>query len=244
MNAIASFPLFSFIKKLFAPRQKEDPKVAALFTQLFNAEYSNAGLKKFGLTDKDVTKCKALETHNDYSRLFGKTWLNDNCVNEHIRHQIKDKTDFCFIHSLIPLHKVKKPYAPFEDTKITKLFGAKKMLFCPLNVAESHWALLAVDLKARVFRYYDSLSYKPEDAKIQAVRAHIQKIADAEKVTLSPNDFQLSIEKCPQQENGYDCGVFVLMAVHHLVSNKPLDYSQKDAPFMRLKALSDFMPSC
>lgn len=193
----------------------------------------------FGLKDQHILEGKKFfdgPPHHDFSKLFKKAWLNDIVINDHIALQIKDKKDFCSLDSIIDLRKVKGLYPPL---KINKLFGAKKMLFAPLHVNNNHWTLLAVDLTKRSLRYFDSLNNKAPLAKIDTIRQHLIKIAKEEQVTLSEKDFRLICEECPQQENGSDCGVFVLMAVDHLVQNKPLSYSGQDAPFMRLKVLSD-----
>lgn len=235
MNVIA-VSFFSFIERIFKRPVKKDSVAVDLFSKLFNAPYEAATLKKYGLTDTHIFKAKGIE-HYDYSKFLGSIWLNDICVNDHIQVQIKNTPDFCAISSLANLKKAKTLYGPFCDKKITKLFQQKKMLFVPLHINSNHWALLAVDLKQKNIRYINSLSGKAPEEAVQNVRDHLIKIAKEEGV--AHTNFPLITENCPKQENANDCGAFVLMAVRHLVRNMPLIYSQKEAPYMRLRALTD-----
>ena len=41
----------------------------------------------------------------------------------------------------------------------------------------------------------------------------------------------------PQQEKGYDCGVFAIMCADFLSDDLPLSYTQKDVPFFRKKMI-------
>ncbi len=202
------------------------------FKRLFDDRYCKGCLKKYGLTNATIIKSKKFRDHQDYSRLFGKAWLNDVCVNEHIRLQIEGKKEFGYIDSLVNLSRVTRK-------KTANLFETKKMLFAPLHINGNHWGLLAIDIRSRRFRYYDSLSCPPPLAAIKAIRVYLEKIALEECVILDDNDFLLNIEPCPKQENSADCGIFVLLAVHYLIQNKPLDYTQADASYMRLRVLSD-----
>ncbi len=235
------------------------------FTKLFNAPYDEDKLRHFGLSNLDIEKASLLNsklrsmTHEnleksatsfasfrDLQRLFSHNWLNDTCVNEHLRLQIADRRNFCFINSLsVANHKltrITKLYPIFqtgENTKLKKLYETQKTLLMPLHVGNNHWTLLVADIDKRTLSYYDSLSLRPPEV-IEELQAHLKKIALHENVELAANDFTLVNEPCPQQSNGYDCGVFVLLAAKHTIEGTPLEYSQRDAPYMRLKILSDF----
>lgn len=45
----------------------------------------------------------------------------------------------------------------------------------------------------------------------------------------------------PQQNNGYDCGVFACLVAIFLSSNKSLNFSQKDIPFYRKQMMLEII---
>lgn len=245
--------------------QMTKPK-RSLFSRLFSAPYDTARLLRFGLSDSTIEQSKTLReklssmsenecnqtaapniSFRDLERLFGCTWLNDTCINEYLRLLLRGKKNTCFIHSLsVSHHKLKRitqPYNIFQThdgVKLKMLYDTQKTIFVPLHVANNHWALLVCDLHKKTLHYYDSLSSRPPEV-VQEVKEHLEKIAHIEGIVLEANAFELTQEKCPKQENSYDCGVFTLLAAKHIIEESPLTYSQQDAPYMRLKILSDFL---
>ena len=179
--------------------------------------------------------CSGDLTYRDIRRLFSPNWLNGDCISAYLSFLLKDKDHITFVDSYaIPnLYKVRSLYKVFHTNR---LFGVKDMVFFPLHVNKNHWALLVADLNKKVLRYYDSLSTTPN---VAAIRAHLQKVAEAEGLT--PPPFELVIEKCPKQKNGFDCGVFLLMAARCISRGEPLNYSQDDALSMRRQILIDLL---
>lgn len=49
---------------------------------------------------------------------------------------------------------------------------------------------------------------------------------------------QRHCQRCPQQTNGYDCGVFTIMAAEYLGLCKPWDYGQQHMNNIRVKMMS------
>ena len=114
-----------------------------------------------------------------------------------------------------------------EDLSLT----SKDLLFIPLNDADAtnarqrgtHWRLLVFCKSTQTFHLYDSSSRSTggEDFGAQA---------NALVARLSPflisddSSHQKRQEPCPQQVNGYDCGMYVISLVQFLCSS----FSNKD----------------
>lgn len=168
-----------------------------------------------------------------------KTWLNDIQINDQLRLMLKGREKFCYIDSISvdKLH-VRKSLYPVLQTHtgktVERLFGTIETIFIPLHVNGCHWALVKADLLSKKMHYYDSLSWKPPKS-IENITAYLNLVAKQESVPLEPGAFAPIQEQCPQQENGYDCGIFVLLAASCLIENRPLAYSQKDASLKRLE---------
>ena len=63
-------------------------------------------------------------------------------------------------------------------------------------------------------------------------------------INLNTSEWKLNDMDCPQQHNGNDCGVFVIMAANFISDNLPVveaNYGQADMPFFRLKIASDIL---
>ena len=235
------------------------PSEALLFHKLFGINLRLNKLNNHGLTTDDIQeanklyeKIKNIPQHarsqefaqflkyEDIEKLFSSTWLNDECINHYLQFLLRNNEKSCRLSSLCikRLLSTKKPYANLQthdDHKITKLFDTQEKIFIPLHVHNNHWTLVVADLKQKKLYYYDSLSYSPPRDQITNIRKYLQKIATEEAVT--PCNFELKQEPCPQQKNLSDCGVFVLMAASHISENRPLTYSQEDVPYIRLKTL-------
>ncbi|XP_054752040.2 sentrin-specific protease 8-like isoform X1 [Lytechinus pictus] len=93
----------------------------------------------------------------------------------------------------------------------------KQLVFLAINDSESdtsvggsHWSLLVCCRRDSTFRHYDSASSYNEHAARQI----------AEKmqphVGLEKSHVMFVQEQCTQQENGYDCGLFVICNAEHI----------------------------
>ena len=116
-------------------------------------------------------------------------------------------------------------------TKKTDIF-AKRRVFFPVNLSNTHWTLLVADMQRRELTYVDSMGgrgAKYTSALLRYLKEeHLDKkkceLPDAAGWTVVPG----SSTGCPQQANGIDCGVFTIVAADHLSERLPLNYSQAD----------------
>jgi sentrin-specific protease 1 len=79
--------------------------------------------------------------------------------------------------------------------------------------------------------------------EIDTTLKNLAHFAALEGRAFNSSDWKVVLEKVPQQTNGSDCGIFTCMALESLSHGKPLDYSARDVPYMRLKMLSAFIQS-
>ncbi|MCE5295376.1 MAG: hypothetical protein LLF94_12305 [Chlamydiales bacterium] len=180
--------------------------------------------------------------NRDLQRLFGTNWLNDTCIDEYMKLLIKDQPDFCLCSVMMVKLALERPedralnlarIRTHDGQKLTSLFDTPKKVLIPINTG-LHWALMVFDTGAKIVHYYDSIAKEqlPESAK--TICSQLEKLADSTLHVINLG------HACPQQTNGSDCGIFTLLAASHVIQNKPLTYTQEDAPRMRAKILSDF----
>ncbi|CAK9078403.1 Putative ubiquitin-like-specific protease 1B [Durusdinium trenchii] len=108
----------------------------------------------------------------------------------------------------------------------------------PMNIGESHWAMGAIDLKEKGFRYFDSMFSKPPSNFVAFLRRYLQDEHKAKKgkEISGVEDWQLLVpSKVPQQKNGYDCGVFTCFFADCFSAGKSLSFEQEDMPTLRMR---------
>ena len=120
----------------------------------------------------------------------------------------------------------------------------KEKVFVPINYAW-HWTLLVMYIQEKRIQYYDSCNLSGSGARylnaaLQYLGDEAEKLNidgfDASEWTLIPN-----IHGTPQQDNGFDCGVFVVMFADHITDDLPLAISQTNMPFFRNKICADVL---
>ena len=93
--------------------------------------------------------------------------------------------------------------------------------FCPVNINNRHWILLALCSLMKSIKVYD-----PQGNEHPSV---IRKY----KIFLGDSAWQVSYPRGSsglRQSNCFDCGVFVCLYASYLMSNKTFDSTQSDIP--------------
>lgn len=109
------------------------------------------------------------------------------------------------------------------------IFEKLKYLIVPVNINNTHWAILIVDFAQRVIRYLDSLGASGSKY-MDAMLDYFGDYAREKNLPFDQNDwycFNLQSQS-PQQENTYDCGVIVMINAYLYIHDLPLLYTQSD----------------
>jgi sentrin-specific protease 1 len=134
-----------------------------------------------------------------------------------------------------------------EITKINKL--GYSVLDCAIILMPvhrgRHWSLAVMDLHNRELKYLDSLGL--HDATSEECLTRFAEWIDDEakrqkRDVLDANTWlQVYPPNIPQQNNGYDCGVFVLMYADWIARGHPFNFTQDDIPFLRRRIASEII---
>jgi len=117
--------------------------------------------------------------------------------------------------------------------------GAVDRVIIPVNVGNLHWVLVVIDVKARRFRYYDSMhgvgaAHVLVTARrwlLDEVAARLGKeVARACEIEVWEGEMDVGL---PRQLDGGSCGVFVLAAADCFSLGAPLCFGQVDMPVLR-----------
>ena len=118
-------------------------------------------------------------------------------------------------------------------------------LFFPLNNCNTHWCLAVVFIPLKLIRYYDSSSAVNGRRYCNWIKKWLSDVAVQSGQQLVFNIDEVVIEDkstcIPQQDNSYDCGVFVLLFIDFLTDNLPFSFTQYEVGYFRRKIVIDIV---
>ncbi|KAG5648166.1 hypothetical protein DXG03_006121 [Asterophora parasitica] len=207
-------------------------------------------LKKRGVVSKYA---REQVSDGDLSRLYPGQWLNDEVINFYGA-LILGRSDDCKENPpkngmvLLNVHyfstffwaKLKEGYEKGRLAKWTKKFDifSKDIVLIPVNHSNAHWTSAAINFRRKRIESYDSMGTRRGHV-FKTLRAYLD--AEHRNKKKKPFDFtgweDHSIEE-PQQENGYDCGVFTCQFLQGLSRGDDyVSFSQKDMPHLRRRMI-------
>lgn len=128
----------------------------------------------------------------------------------------------------------------YRWTKKVDIFSKDKLII-PIHMELiNHWCLVCVDFKEKSIKYYDSLGERNFKCMKLILFYLLMEHTHKKHRELSVNGWLLkNIKDCPQQENDWDCGVFVCMYAEYLTRGASLNFSQKDMDNFRKQIRSE-----
>ena len=88
----------------------------------------------------------------------------------------------------------------------------KEIIMFPINLNQTHWALITVVMHSKTINYYDSLYTISESSnnKMILISYLLDSYFEYNKFTENlKNKWIYNFVQCNKQENGYDCGVSI-----------------------------------
>ncbi len=115
-----------------------------------------------------------------------------------------------------PTSRAKALTASKRWTRRIDIFSKDIILF-PINLGNSHWVCGAINMRKHRFEYYDSLGARNNSA-FTLMRTYVTEEArDKKKKEIDLRGWtDLFSDQSPQQENGYDCGVFASQTLEQI----------------------------
>ncbi|KNA24354.1 hypothetical protein SOVF_016580, partial [Spinacia oleracea] len=114
-------------------------------------------------------------------------------------------------------------------------------IFVPIH-KEVHWCLAVINVKDKSFQYLDSLGGR--DLKVLKVLARYfaDEVKDKTGKEIDVNSWELEfVEDLPEQQNGFDCGVFMIKYADFFSRGLGLHFSQEKMPYFRLRTAKEIL---
>ncbi|CAK0889958.1 unnamed protein product [Prorocentrum cordatum] len=184
-------------------------------------------------------------------------WLNDEVINFYFqllqeRAKVGDKLtcwmpNSFFWPNLSGKDNKNYSYAGVRRWTIKQkvdIFSLQRVIF-PMNICDTHWAMGAIDLRDKGFRYFDSMFSKPHPNFVPFLRRYLEDEHKAKKggPLSGIEDWQLLEPDAPipKQKNGYDCGVFTCNFAEFFSAGRAFAFTQEDMPNLRQRLAARVM---
>ena len=208
-------------------------------------------------------------TVNKLCCLRNRTWLNDEVVNFYMC-MLQDRSNTHFMESNRNISyrpfQLRSSYyfnsffmakllekGKYDFSRVhrwTKKFNVfeKERIFFPINIGNQHWTLLVLFVQEKKICYYDSMSGRG-NRYLNAIMQWLEDVGQnpinniQEKVHVDREGWTLlNVEGLPQQDNGFDCAMFLCMYSDFITDDLPLDgISQNDMEHYRQKVGTDIL---
>ncbi|CBF84207.1 hypothetical protein AN2689.2 [Aspergillus nidulans FGSC A4] len=181
-------------------------------------------------------------------------WLNDEVINSylglivnHMRHENgnagrHDKPRYHAFNTFFFSNLRDKGYDSVKRWAKRAKIGGKDLLdvdtvFIPVH-NKAHWTLIVVKPSARTIEHFDSLG--------SLSRRHVETVKGWLRGELGDlyddDEWEVLPSESPQQDNGSDCGVFLLTTAKAVALNiEPLAYGARDTPLLRQKIVAELI---
>ena len=199
------------------------------------------------------------------SLLNGREWLNDQVINFYM-HMLLQRDHTLFMETTTNSNFPTRLRSWFSSTfffaKLLEngqynynavrrwtrratidVFSADKVII-PININNNHWTALVFYMLLKEVHYYDSSNGDGSKYLQYGLRWLTDECIDKKGIVLNSNEWRCFHKESgiPQQNNGYDCGVFVIMCARALAYNQPLtSYHQDDMQRYRLMIRSHIL---
>lgn len=229
------------------PRRRGVPPLTA-----DEKELAESSLEPGNASEKLVSRFNVDLTRGQLACLKPGQWLNDEVINFYcklLEERSKKKTDLpkvwfpnsFFWPKLSGASNSNYSYKEVRRWTVKAkidIFELDYVIF-PMNIGESHWALGAIDFRKRGFRYFDSMFCRPHRNFVPFLQSYLRDEHKAKKSVPfeGAEDWDLIIPDVPtpQQNNGYDCGVFTCFFADFFSAGRELAFDQDDMPDLRLR---------
>uniref|UniRef100_M4FAE8 Ubiquitin-like protease family profile domain-containing protein n=1 Tax=Brassica campestris TaxID=3711 RepID=M4FAE8_BRACM len=182
-------------------------------------------------------------------------WLNDEVINVYLEllkeRETREPKNYLKCHFFNTFFYKKLVSDSGYNFKAVRRWTTQKklgyaltdcdMIFVPIHRGV-HWTLAVINNRDRKFLYLDSLN--GVDSKILSV---LSKYLGDEAKEKSGKDIDVSswemefVEGIPQQQNGYDCGMFMLKYIDFFSRGLGLCFSQEHMPYFRLRTAKEIL---
>ncbi|KAK6254500.1 hypothetical protein SCA6_015805 [Theobroma cacao] len=183
-------------------------------------------------------------------------WLNDEVINLYLEllkereNREPEKFLKCHFFNTFFYKKLVSPETGYNFRAVKRWTSQRKLGYClfdcdkifvPIH-KDIHWCLAVINNKDQKFQYLDSL--KGRDAKVLSSLAKyfVEEVKDKTGKDIDVRSWEREyVEDLPAQENGFDCGMFMLKYIDFYSRGLRLCFDQEHMPYFRLRTAKEIL---
>ncbi|CAL1696467.1 unnamed protein product [Somion occarium] len=208
-----------------------------------------------------IAKCgREQVSDKDISRLLPNQWLNDEIINFYgqmilsrsegskenpaVNGVVKGRRKPLNVHYFNTFFWSKLKGEGYEKARLAKWtkkidIFTKDAILIPINHMNAHWTAAAINFRKKRIESYDSMSMD-RAMVFKLLRGYLD--AEHRNKKKKPFDFtgweDYEMEDIPQQENGFDCGVFTCQFLESLSRGEErFPFRQRNMPYLRRRMI-------
>ncbi|KAE8660151.1 Ubiquitin-like-specific protease ESD4 [Hibiscus syriacus] len=183
-------------------------------------------------------------------------WLNDEVINLYLEllkeRENREPKKFlkCHFFNTFFYKKLVNPDNGYNYKAVKRWTSQRKLGYCLLDCdkifvpihKDIHWCLAVINKKDQKFQYLDSLKGKDPYVLRALAKYFVEEVKDksGENIDISSWE-QEYVEDLPAQENGFDCGMFMLKYIDFYSRGLRLCFDQEHMPYFRLRTAKEIL---
>ncbi|XP_038719206.1 ubiquitin-like-specific protease ESD4 [Tripterygium wilfordii] len=183
-------------------------------------------------------------------------WLNDEVINLYLEllkeRELREPEKFlrCHFFNTFFYKKLISGRSGYEYRAVKRWTTAKKLgygliecdkIFVPIH-KEIHWCLAIINKKDKKFQYLDSLGGKDRNVLRVLAKYFVEEVKDKSGLDVDVSSWeQQFVEDLPEQENGFDCGVFMIKYADFYSRGLGLCFNQEHMPYFRKRTAKEIL---
>ncbi|XP_073152080.1 ubiquitin-like-specific protease ESD4 [Henckelia pumila] len=183
-------------------------------------------------------------------------WLNDEVINLYVEllkeREKREPQKFlkCHFFNSFFYKKLIAGKGGYNFQSVRRWTTPKKLgynlldcdkIFVPIHKI-NHWCLAVINKKDEKFQYLDSLKGGDNKVMKMLARYYIDEAKDKSGKDIDVSSWEEEfVEDLPEQENGYDCGMFMLKYADFYSRDIGLCFSQENMPYFRRRTAKEIL---
>ncbi|CAN6468104.1 unnamed protein product [Victoria cruziana] len=253
----AKFAALDFIRKQTKPAKKDE--FHKPFSPLTDEEEEEVTV---ALTGSNRRECLVFHessnieiTRNILQCLLPGAWLNDEVINLYLEllkeREIRNPKQFLRCHFFNTFFYKKLIGGSGYDFKAVRRWTTQKKIgyaliecdkiFVPIH-REIHWCLAVINVREQKFQYLDSLGGRDYQVLKLLARYLSDEVKDKNDKVMDFTSWEKEfVADLPEQQNGWDCGVFMIKYADFYSRGLELSFSQVDMPYFRRRTVKEIL---
>ncbi|KAH0992938.1 hypothetical protein GBA52_004421 [Prunus armeniaca] len=185
-----------------------------------------------------------------------RAWLNDEVINVYFEllkeREKREPQKFlkCHFFNTFFYKKLIGGKSNYDYKSVRRWTTQKKLgyslidcdkIFVPIH-KEIHWCLAVINKAEEKLQYLDSLKGRDTQVMNRLAKYYVDEVKDKCGKDINLSSWKLEyVEDLPEQENGFDCGMFMIKYADFYSRGLDLCFKQEHMPYFRLRTAKEIL---